>query len=102
MIKWCTTYFFGAYLFEPFPPFKITHFSREPIIPNPFYNITFGGWMFRHQDYVVFPMGVTVVGDVIIICTGKNDRSGKILTLKKFEFLASLLPVKSVQNFLQI
>jgi len=98
MAKWCTTYFFGAYLFDPVPPFKITHFSREPIIPNPFYNISYGGWMFGNQDYVVFPMGVMVIEDIIFICTGKNDHSGKILTLKKKEFLQTLMPVKSEEK----
>lgn len=36
------TYFAGAYLFDPSPPFAITHVTRAPIVSNAMYNESFG------------------------------------------------------------
>lgn len=94
MIHWCITYFMGAYLFDPFPPFRITHFSRDPIIPNAMYNET-NGWAYKSIDYIVFPMGLLAFDDVLFIISGRNDRSGWVIKINKKSFIESLAPVRS-------
>jgi len=94
MIDWCVTYFMGAYLFDPVPPFSITDMSVDPIIPNAMYNET-NGWAYKGADYLVFPMGLMATKDFIFVCTGRNDRSGWIVKLHKNNFVRSLKPVES-------
>jgi hypothetical protein len=89
------TYFMGAYLFEPHPPFRITHFSSEPIVPKPFYDENVNGWAFKAIDYIVFPMGLVIRGDYIYISLGKNDKFAWETKFKKTPFLLSLKPVYS-------
>ena len=89
MTSWCLTYFMGAYLFEADPPFRITHFSPHPIIPNPVYNQT-NKWAFQNIDYIAFPMGFYYTDDYIYLCMGRNDREGWIVVMKRNNFLLSL------------
>lgn len=79
-INYILTYFMGAYLFEPIPPFRITHVTPNPIIPNSFYNETYG-WAYRAIDYIVFPMGMVMRDDVLYLSSGRNDRSGWMATM---------------------
>jgi hypothetical protein len=94
VMKWLQTYYMGAYLFDPTPPFAITHITPDPIIPNEFYNQTYG-WAYKRLDYIVFPMGFLVRGDKIYMTTGKNDRAAWVVTFNKTAFFLSLRPVQS-------
>lgn len=84
----------GAYLFEPFPPFRITHLTPEPIFPNALYNETYG-WSYRTIDYIVFPTGLVVKNDTILVSLGKNDRSGWMVEMSKDGLVDYMMPVES-------
>eukprot|EP01035_Chromulina_nebulosa_P019931 gene19931-25893_t len=73
MDSWCLTYFFGFYLFDPSPPFAITHISPVPIVPNAFYNETTDGWSYRAIDYIVFPIGLIKIDDMLYVSVGLID-----------------------------
>lgn len=88
------TYFFGAYIFEAVPPFAITHITPEPIIPNAFYNET-NGWAFKAIDYILFPMGLVVIDDVIFMSTGRNDKSGWMLKMNKTGLVEDMIPIET-------
>lgn len=70
------TYFVAAYLFEPQPPFKVTHITREPLVPQGvFYNQSATGWAWSNLDYVAFPMGMGIVDQhTLVLSLGVNDR----------------------------
>lgn len=91
----CATYFMGAYLFNPEPPFAITHISNEPLVPHRFYDETLDGWAFRSIDYIVFPMNIIAVDDLLFLSVGRNDRSGFLVKLNITGLVDSLLPVTS-------
>lgn len=84
----------GAYLFDTAPPFEITHFSTEPIVAQDHYDER-NGWAFKAIDYIVFPCGVEVVGDMLIISLGRNDHEGWMLFLNMTGLVDSLEPVRS-------
>jgi hypothetical protein len=98
VVKWLQTYYMGAYLFDPTPPFAITHITPDPIVPNALYNKTYG-WAYKRLDYIVFPMGFLVRGDKIYMTTGKNDRAAWVVTFNKTAFFLSLRPVQSETIF---
>ena len=85
------TYFMGAYLFSPLPPFAITHISREPITPmvgkESFYSYNFStgqsGFSNRKLDYCIFPVGAVLLpaDDVVAVSLGRNEAQGLILLL---------------------
>jgi predicted GH43/DUF377 family glycosyl hydrolase len=83
----------GAYLFEATPPFRITHVTPNPIIPEPYYNETYG-WSYRAMDYVIFPMSVVVRDDVLYVSTGKNDRVGWMLTMNLTALIDEMIAVE--------
>ena len=84
----------GAYLFESQPPFAITHFTTQPILPNALYNESYG-WAYKAVDYIVYPLGYIVQGDVIHLSVGKNDNSGWIVVLNKTALVGSMMAVTS-------
>ena len=94
--KGISTYFMGGYIFDVKPPFAITHISSEPIVPNPFYNESFG-WAFKNIDYIAFPMGlsINVTSDNMLIAAGKNDQRGWWIEMSFSGFIKSLKPVKT-------
>jgi hypothetical protein len=92
-ISYILTYFMGAYLFETTPPFRITHVTPNPIIPNAFYNETFG-WSYRAIDYIVFPMSIVVRDDVLYLSSGRNDRSGWMTTMNITGLVEYMIPVE--------
>lgn len=101
MTAWCLTYFMGSYLFEPDPPFRITHVLPQPLIPNPVYNQS-NGWAFQNIDYIAFPMGFYYSDEHIYLCMGRNDREGWIVTMDRNKFLLSFSEYTSevlVDNF---
>lgn len=87
------TYYMGAYLFDPMPPFGITHMTPEPIICNACYNET-GGWAFKNIDYIIFPMNFVVRNEQIIVSLGKNDRSGMLLLLDRVGLIDYMTPIQ--------
>jgi hypothetical protein len=93
-IGYILTYYMGAYLFEPTPPFRITHLTADPIFPNAFYNESFG-WSYRTIDYIVFPTGLVVQDDSVYVSLGKNDRSGWMLEMTKTGLVDYMTPVES-------
>lgn len=93
-IGYILTYFMGAYLYEPNPPFRITHLTPEPIFPNVFYNETYG-WSYRTIDYIVFPTGLIVKDDSIFVSLGKNDRSGWMLEMNKTGLVDYMIPIQT-------
>lgn len=94
MTNWCQTYFMGSYLFEPHPPYGITHISTDPLAPNAVYNES-NGWAYGSIDYIVFPMGLYVKDGVIYLCLGRHDREGWIVVLNETRYYASLKPIFS-------
>lgn len=89
-----SSFFMGGYLFNAHPPFDITHFSPDPLVPNPFYNESFG-WAFKNIDYVILPMGISIKGDTILVSAGKNDKNGWFIQMSLSGFIESLIPVAS-------
>jgi predicted GH43/DUF377 family glycosyl hydrolase len=87
-------YFMGAYMFDPHPPFEITHISPYPIICDDFYN----GKSYNKKGIVplkvVFPMGFVFDDDYIWISYGKQDHECWIAKLDKKRLLKSLVPLE--------
>ena len=73
--KGVKTYFMGAYLFSPDPPFAITHVTPEPLVPpGHMYNETELGWTYPNLDFVVFPMGLVLLdAATLALSLGVND-----------------------------
>ena len=94
--KGISTYFMGGYIFEVNPPFAITHITSEPIVPNAFYNESFG-WAFKNIDYIAFPMGlsINVTSDNMLVAAGKNDQRGWWIEMSLSGFIKSLKTVKT-------
>jgi hypothetical protein len=88
------TYYWGAYLFDTEPPFGITHFSREPISAEVFYDPSVS-WVHRTLDFSVFPMGFVARNGIIYVSLGSNDKRGFMVSLNQTAFLQSLRPVSS-------
>jgi len=85
-LKTVKTYFFGAYLFLPHPPFNITHITPEPLVPKgDFYNSSAAGWAYGNLDHVVFPMGLVALKasqDAVVASVGLNDARCYLLELR--------------------
>jgi predicted GH43/DUF377 family glycosyl hydrolase len=74
------TYFMGAYLLNPKPPYQITHFSRVPLVPRNYYS---GPFTSRFIDYVIFPTGAFLVNHQrVAISLGRNDKEGVLAIIK--------------------
>jgi len=86
------TYFFAAYLFEPKPPFRITHISKEPLVPQGnFYNQSATGWAWSNLDYIAFPMGMGIVDQhTLVLSLGLNDRECHVLEVNLTALLADM------------
>lgn len=90
--EWSLHYFVGAYLFNRNPPFKITKISPEPIVGPGFYH---------GMDYipywkpvrVVFPGGVLVEGEIILLAYGRQDHEIWIAQLDRQSLIDSLVDV---------
>lgn len=96
MASWCLTYFMGAYIFNPRPPFEITHISSVPIIPKKLYKISTSSWAFKAIDYILFPMSIQSLDrETILVSMGRNDREGWTMTLNVTSLVQSLTPVNT-------
>eukprot|EP01036_Dinobryon_divergens_P022657 gene22658-30937_t len=93
-IGYILTYYFGAYLFDPTPPFAISHWTPNPIIPKPLYDEN-NGWAFKAIDYIVFPIGLLVKGETCYVSMGRNDNSGWMVKMNVSGLVDSMVAVKS-------
>lgn len=92
------TYVMGAYTFDSKPPFAIKTISTHPIVHDSMYT---GPWSnlpesYYHMDYIIFPMGFLIKGDVIYLFYGKQDKEGWVAKINLPKLLASLKPVTSM------
>ena len=79
------------------PPFNITHFAPQPLIPTPFYNESFG-WAFRSIDYIVFPMSLVEIRDNLYFSTGYNDKGTWIVIFDKLKFMESFVAINGTHG----
>jgi hypothetical protein len=98
MIHWVLTYFMGAYLFDATPPFRLSHISPEPLVPQALYDERQGGWAFKAIDFIVFPTGIVERQGVLFLTLGRNDNSGWIVSLNASALVNSLVPVPEVSE----
>jgi len=84
-------YFMGAYKFSAEPPFNITRMSAQPIIGKQFYRgaeyTPYPRW---RKKYVVFPCGIMIDGDYVIVLYGRNDHEMWIAVLDKKQLYANM------------
>ena len=87
--KTMTHYYMGAYTFEPEPPFRITRFSKEPIVGPGFYK----GRSYKPywgSIQCVFPAGMIMEGNTIWLSYGRQDHEIWIAKIDKKKLLDSL------------
>ena len=93
--KWSNTtwYVFGAYTFEPYPPFRITGVSKEPILFKGIYD-TKVAKHYNKSLRCIFPSGVLLRNnngkEELVVSCGENDSGMKILIIDKNRLLESL------------
>ena len=80
-------YFMGAYTFSAEPPFKITRYTRKPIIEEKFYTKS------HYIKRVVFPGGLAVLDDQIYLSYGKDDSEMWIAIIDKEALNQALVPI---------
>jgi predicted GH43/DUF377 family glycosyl hydrolase len=87
-------YFMGAYLFSATPPFTIKYISPEPIIGPNFYHgpIYEPHW---HPVRVIFPCGLVVDKNEILIMYGRQDHEIWITRIDKQQLLEGLIHVST-------
>ncbi len=66
--KYRRRYYMGAYAFEPFPPFKIVKFTKEPLLAGSDEDL----WA-EKKPLVVFPCGAINQDGVWLVSIGVND-----------------------------
>ncbi len=88
-------YVMGAYVYNAFPPFEITHISPEPIIARNFYS----GLSYKtyRPVCVVFPGGYIFDKDYIWIAYGRQDHEIWLVKLDKDALLKSLVALETQQ-----
>jgi predicted GH43/DUF377 family glycosyl hydrolase len=81
-------YVMGAYVFNAYPPFEITHISPEPIIAKKFYSGT------KYKTYrpvcAIFPGGFIFEKKYILVAYGRQDHEIWLLKLDREGLLKSL------------
>lgn len=82
-------YVMGAYVFEAKPPFCLTKISQYPVMFEGAYDTPLSEAAPKDRR-VLFPMGLIVEQNKIIISAGENDTSSKIIVLDRQKFLESL------------
>lgn len=90
-------YVMGAYTFNAEPPFEITRISPEPIRGKNFYH----GKAYKpywKSVRVIFPCGILVEEDQIIVAYGRQDHESWIVKIDKQALLDSLIPVETIQK----
>ncbi|MCB1119716.1 MAG: hypothetical protein KDK65_07135, partial [Chlamydiia bacterium] len=82
-------FFFGACLFNSEPPFEIEKISPHPIFSKKLYET-------RHFEpkVIVYPAGLIVREDHILLSYGVNDHKMFIARLNKEKLLKSLKPIR--------
>jgi predicted GH43/DUF377 family glycosyl hydrolase len=83
-------YYMGAYLFEPEPPFNVTHMSATPIL---------GMGLFEsdkpREKVVVFPGGFVADDHYFWVVYGKDDSECWVVKLDKFQLINTLVSVNT-------
>ncbi len=86
-------YTMGAYLFNSFPPFEITHMSPEPIIAENFYSgQSYNTW---RPVIVIFPGGFIFDKDYIWVAYGRQDHEIWLVKIHTEGLVQSLVPLRS-------
>jgi hypothetical protein len=87
------TYFMGAYTFTAHPPFRILEISPFPLVTRDLYSGPWSLYPNRRNDYVIFPGGLILRNDLLVLSFGRNDHEGWLCSFKLRELLESLVPV---------
>ena len=89
----------GAYLFDPEPPFAISHVTKHPVVPEVLYDEHGdGGWAWRAMDYCLMPSGLVQSeydDNIVYLSVGHNDRTTWILTIRVDELVETLDAVET-------
>eukprot|EP01031_Cornospumella_fuschlensis_P029313 gene29313-35387_t len=94
-VTYIESYHMGAYLFNPQPPFAITHITPDLIACKQCYDEKLG-WTYKAVDYINFPMGFVVrANDTLFLSIGKNDKSAYLLKMNKTALIEYMVPVES-------
>jgi len=80
-------YVMGAYTFDAHPPHAMKRISSEPILFHGIYDT----WTYHRVVRCVFPTGLVVQNDKVIVSCGENDTAVKIVTFDKEKLLESLV-----------
>lgn len=89
-------YFIGAYVFSAHPPFEIKYISPEPIIgPNFYHGACYEPYW--HPVCVVFPCGLAINGDDVLISYGRQDHELWIATVDKEKLLENFIHVSNLK-----
>jgi predicted GH43/DUF377 family glycosyl hydrolase len=88
------TYFMGALAFSASPPFTPLAMSPYPIVHHLLYSGTWAIFKQRRMDYVVFPMGLSRVGNTLYLSLGHQDFWGVMCKLNVSSVVESLRPLQ--------
>jgi predicted GH43/DUF377 family glycosyl hydrolase len=80
-------YVMGAYTFDAKPPYKMLRVSNQPILFHSIYD----SWTYHRDKYSIFPSGLVIEGDRVLVSCGENDCAIKILSFDKQKLLDSLV-----------
>ena len=83
------SYLMGCYVFAAQPPFGIQLISERPLVGPDFYNeslVNARNWR------IVFPAGVMVLADSILVSYGRNDTMTRVVRFDRRKLIQSLQP----------
>lgn len=80
----------GAYAFESKPPFRITHYTREPIMSPA---MGCGSNLCNDNLAAVFPSGLIIDGNRWMVSYGFDDWESRVAIFNGHEIMAQLQPV---------
>lgn len=87
--NWKRTYYIGVYSFEDKIPFKIKRISQKPIECDDFFKTPNLTVFYKHD--VVFPMGVILEKDKLIVSYGHQDTTVNIMEININELMNILV-----------
>ena len=82
------TYFMGCYIFAAQPPFALQLVSKGPLVGPAFYDDTHS----RDGLRVIFPAGLLVTREAIVISYGRNDNGTRIVRFDRQKLAGTLGP----------
>jgi predicted GH43/DUF377 family glycosyl hydrolase len=86
-------YYMGAYILSPTPPFEIIKQSVAPFEHPDFYSID-SEFKNLFNLRCVFPTGIVIQGEKIVVSYGENDAAIKLMVLDKKKLLESMKATK--------